>query len=135
MPLLAVDDLTVTIAGVRVLDGVSLAVDPGSIPAVVGQSGSGKTMTALSIMRLLPPGASASGRVMVAGEDLSALSEARMSQRRGRTLAMIFQEPMTALNPLKPIGAQVAETVLAHHRISREDATAMAADALERVGL
>jgi peptide/nickel transport system ATP-binding protein len=135
MPHLAVDDLAVTIAGIRVLDGVDLAVDSGSVLAVVGESGAGKTMTALAVMRLLPPGAVATGRIRLAGDDLMTLSEAAMCDRRGRALAMVFQEPMTALNPLKTIGAQVAETVLAHHPASRADADALAADALDRVGL
>jgi peptide/nickel transport system ATP-binding protein len=135
MPLLAVDNLAVQIGGARILGGISLAAEAGSILAVVGESGSGKTMTALAIMRLLPAGAVASGRVALGGEELTALSEAEVTSRRGRALGMIFQEPMTALNPLKTIGAQVAETVLVHHRASRTDAMAMAAEALDRVGL
>src|SRR5689334_4995810 len=135
MPLLTVDNLAVAIGGTRILSSVSLTADAGSTLAIVGESGSGKTMTALSIMRLLPPGAAVSGRIMLAGDDLMALDEAAMTARRGAAVGMVFQEPMTALNPLKTIGAQVAETVTAHHRASRADALAMAAEALDRVGL
>ncbi len=135
MPLLSVEGLAVGIGPTRILDDVNLTVDAGSTLAIVGESGSGKTMTALSIMRLLPPGAASAGRIVLDGEELTTLGEAAMSERRGRALGMVFQEPLTALNPLMTIGAQVAETVTAHHRASRSDATAMAAEALDRVGL
>jgi peptide/nickel transport system ATP-binding protein len=135
MPLLAVEDLKVTIDGLPVLNGVTFAVEPGSTLALVGESGSGKTMTALSIMRLLPPRAVARGNIGFSGTDLLGASEAEMCDRRGRAIGMIFQEPMTALDPLQTIGAQVAETVLIHRRGSPAEAAAMAAEALDRVGL
>src|SRR4051812_11626063 len=135
MPLLVVEDLRVTIGGLTVIDGLSIAVDPGSVFALVGESGSGKTMTALSIMRLLPGVARSEGRILFDGHDVLAASEASMCDLRGRAMAMVFQEPMTALNPLQTIAAQIAETVRAHHAASRSDAHALALDALHRVGL
>ena len=135
MSLLAVDNLTVAIDGTPILNGVSLSVGAGEILGLVGESGSGKSMTALSIMRLLPHRAIAGGRVMLDGDDLLAVGEAAMCARRGRTMGMVFQEPMSALNPVKTIGAQVAETVRVHRRVSRAEAYRMAAEALDRVGL
>jgi peptide/nickel transport system ATP-binding protein len=135
MPLLAVEDLRVAINGSPVINGVDLTLDRGSTLALVGESGSGKTMTALSLIRLLPNGARATGRVIFDGDDLLLANETAMCDRRGRSLAMIFQEPMTALNPLQTIAAQVAETVLVHHRASHAEAHAIALDALDRVGL
>ena len=135
MALLEVDNLTVTIGTARILKGVSLSLDAGEVLSIVGESGSGKSMTALSIMRLLPDRAVTAGRVALAGEDLLGLREAEMCERRGRALGMVFQEPMSALNPVQTIGRQVAETVLAHRRVTRREADAMAREALDHVGL
>jgi peptide/nickel transport system ATP-binding protein len=135
MTLLAIDGLEVAIGGWPVLRGVTLAAPCGTVLGLVGESGSGKSMTALGVMRLLPQGASAAGRVVLDGRDLLPLGEAAMCAVRGRDIGMIFQEPMTALNPLQTIGDQVAETVRVHGAASRAEARAIAAATLARVGL
>jgi peptide/nickel transport system ATP-binding protein len=132
--LLAIEDLTLAIGGAPILRGVSLGVAPGEILGVIGESGSGKSMTALAVMGLAPP-ARVTGRVLLDGADLLALNEAEMCARRGRDLGMIFQEPMTALNPLQTIGHQVAETVRVHTRASRTEVRRIARATLDRVGL
>ncbi|MGR3662280.1 MAG: ATP-binding cassette domain-containing protein, partial [Paracoccaceae bacterium] len=96
MTLLVVDDLSVSIGGVAILKGVSLSIAHGEIVAVTGESGSGKSMTALAVMGLLPGGGVASGRVLLDGLDLLAASEVEMCAVRGREVGMVFQEPMTA---------------------------------------
>ena len=117
-PLVAVRDLSVSfpvqsgrLAAVR---EVSFAIAPGEVLGLVGESGSGKSLTALALMRLLPPQAQATGAIQFDGSDLLAASDEEMRSWRGRRLAMIFQEPMTALNPVMRVGDQVAEAVLAH---------------------
>jgi len=135
MALLEIDDLTVGIGAAPILRSVSLRLDAGEVLGIVGESGSGKTMTALSIMQLLPERAVVDGRIALAGEDLLGLSEAEMCDRRGGAIGMVFQEPMSALNPVKTIGQQVAETVLVHRRVTRRGAEALARDTLDRVGL
>ncbi len=135
MSLLSIDRLTVNIGPTPILKGVTLGVDAGQVLGLVGESGSGKSMTALSIMGLLPHRASLGGSIRFSGEELTELGEAAMCARRGRTMSMVFQEPMTALNPVKTIGAQVAETVRVHTSASPSEAEAMAREALERAGL
>ena len=132
MSLLEVENLRMVIRERRILRGVSLAAEAGEVLGVVGESGSGKSMTALSVMRLAPERAWMDGRVLFAGRDLRTLSEREMCAVRGRDIGMIFQEPMTALNPLRTIGDQVAETVRIH---GRSAARVIAAQTLERVGL
>ncbi len=135
MTLLSLDNLTVAIGATPILKGVSLAVERGEVLGIVGESGSGKTMTALAVMRLLPHHATAGGRVMLDGDDLMALDERALCAQRGRTMGMVFQEPLSALNPVQTIGAQVAETVRVHTRVSSAAAAERAREALERVGL
>jgi peptide/nickel transport system ATP-binding protein len=135
MTLLAVEALGLSIHGRPILHDVAMAAGEGEVLGVIGESGSGKSMTALAVIGLLPSGAQASGRVRLAGADLMRLSEPEMCRVRGRDVGMIFQEPMTALNPLQTIGDQVAETVRVHGRASRAEARAVAAATLERVGL
>jgi peptide/nickel transport system ATP-binding protein len=135
MSLLEVADLSLSIGAAPVLRGVSLTVAPGEVFGLIGESGSGKSMTALAVMGLAPEGASVRGRVTLAGTDLTALSERRMCAVRGAGVGMVFQEPMTALNPVHAIGDQVAETVRVHTGASRAEARATAAAVLERVGL
>jgi len=118
-----------------VLSGVSFALAKGDSVGLVGESGSGKSMTALAIMGLLPPGARVGGRIGFDGRDLLAASEAELCAIRGRRIAMVFQEPMTALNPLLSIGAQVAEPLRIHQRLSRAEAGGRARLLLDRVGL
>jgi peptide/nickel transport system ATP-binding protein len=134
-PLLEVIDLSVAIGAARILKDISLEVRAGEILGLVGASGSGKSMTALGIMRLLPPTASSTGSTRLNGETLSANSETQMRAIRGRDIGMVFQEPMSALNPLMRIGDQVAETVRSHRQASETEARGLAREALDLVGL
>jgi peptide/nickel transport system ATP-binding protein len=124
MSLLAINDLTVhfaTRAGtVRALDRVALAVAEGEILGIVGESGSGKSVTAFAAMRLLDPASRiVSGSIGFAGQDVLALPEAAMRRLRGAGMAMVFQSPRTALNPIRRVGAQIADALIAHHGFSR----------------
>jgi peptide/nickel transport system ATP-binding protein len=120
---------------VRAVDGVSFHVLPGETLAIVGESGCGKSVTALSILRLIPspPGRIVSGNIRFAGRDLLDLSEAQMRQVRGNEISMIFQEPMTSLNPVLTIGHQIAETLTLHQGLDRRAALARAVDMLRLV--
>ena len=120
---------------VRAVDGVSFHVLPGETLAIVGESGCGKSVTALSILRLVPspPGRIVSGRIRFAGRDLLGLGEAEMRQVRGNEVSMIFQEPMTSLNPVLTIGRQIAETLTLHQGLGHKAALAKAADMLRLV--
>jgi peptide/nickel transport system ATP-binding protein len=137
--MLEVEDLTVALPTsgqfVPVLAGVSFALGRRDSVGLVGESGSGKSMTALAIMGLLPQGARVAGRIALDGRDLLAASETELCGIRGRRIGMVFQEPMTALNPLQSIGAQVAEPLRLHLALSRAEAEARAMHLLERVGL
>jgi peptide/nickel transport system ATP-binding protein len=118
-PILRVEGLSIGFGGREVVHGISFEIAAGQTLGVVGESGSGKSATALAAMRLLPAQASVSGRILLAAEDgcgvdLLALPEGEMRQRRGSDVAIIFQEPMTALNPVMRVGAQIAEAVRAH---------------------
>ena len=136
MTLLTVSNLSLSIHGLRILDGVTFSVAPGEIVAVTGESGSGKSMTALAAMQLLPKGGTTTGHIMLGDDDLSQMSEAALCGVRGNDIGMVFQEPMTALNPVQTIGRQVAETIRVHEPgVSRAEAEARAADTLTRVGL
>jgi peptide/nickel transport system ATP-binding protein len=134
-PLLMVEDLSVSIGGAPIIQHLSFRVEAGEIVGLAGASGSGKSMTALAIMRLLPPRARLSGAVYLNGAALTTWSEAELQGMRGRDVGMVFQEPMTALNPLMPIGDQVAETVLLHGAAGRRRANTLAREALDAVGL
>ncbi len=120
---------------VRAVDGVSFHVLPGETLAIVGESGCGKSVTALSVLRLIPspPGRIVSGAIRFAGRDLLGLSEARMREVRGNEISMIFQEPMTSLNPVLTIGRQIAETLTLHQGLGRAAALAKAVDMLRLV--
>ena len=133
--MISVRDLSVTIQGRPVLADVDLDLTPGRITGLVGESGSGKSMTALAIIGLLPEGAGARGRIDLDGQNLLDLPERALNDLRGRRIGMIFQEPMTALNPLMNIGDQVAEVLVQHHGMDREAALAVARARLDRVGL
>jgi peptide/nickel transport system ATP-binding protein len=135
MTLLAVRDLGLRIGATPILRKVSLTLERGKVLGLVGESGSGKSMTALSIMRLLPHGAVVSGSTALDGEELQRLREAEMCDRRGRDIGMVFQEPLSALNPLKTIGDQVAEVVHIHRKGAPRQARDMARETLDRVGL
>jgi ABC-type dipeptide/oligopeptide/nickel transport system ATPase component len=119
MTLLDIRNLRVEIGRTPILKGVDLTLDSGEILGLIGESGSGKSMTALSAMRLLPEGAKTAGSIALDGDDLLQNSEREMCDIRGRDIGMVFQEPMTALDPLKTIGDQVAETALIHGRAGR----------------
>ncbi len=139
-PLLSIEDLRMEIklrrATVHAIDGVSMTVDPGECLGIVGESGSGKTMTALSIMRLLPSGgAVVGGRIMVDGTDVAALPESEMEQVRGNQIGMIFQDPLTSLNPTMTIGDQIAESVRLHRGASKQQALERAVEVLGLVGM
>ncbi len=121
---------------VKAVDHVSFDVPHGSIVGLVGESGCGKSMTARSIMKLLKyPGKIVGGEILLEGRDLVPLSEADMSLIRGEEIAMIFQEPMTSLNPVVPVGKQVQEAILQHRKISREEAKKKVLHMLEIVGI
>ncbi len=135
MSLLRVDGLSLRIGCVPILDSVSLALPKGEIYGLAGESGSGKSMTALCLMGLLPPQAQRTGSIRLADQVLSDKNDTQMCAVRGRDIGMVFQEPMSALNPLQPIGRQVAETVRIHTKASMAMAMDMAVAALERVGL
>ncbi len=138
-PALSVRDLTTEVAtpeGPRVVvDDLSFEVAPGETLCIAGESGSGKSMTALSIMRLLPERMAriAGGSVKIAGRELTTLSEAAMRSVRGGEIAMIFQEPMTSLNPVLSVGRQLIEAIRAHRRVSSAEARRIALEALSEV--
>jgi peptide/nickel transport system ATP-binding protein len=119
----------------RVVDRTSFSLAEGESLGVVGESGSGKTMTALALMALTPEGAQVSGSIRFEERELVGLGEETMRQLRGDRIAMIFQEPMTALNPLHSVGAQVAEPLMLHRGLAKGDARQHAIELLERVRL
>ncbi len=139
--LLEVDNLHVhfvTTAGVvRAVEGLSYKVKPGEVVALVGKSGCGKSVSALTVMRLLakPAGRVVAGRIMFQGRDLLKLSEEEMRAIRGREISMIFQEPMTSLNPVLTIGFQIMEPLMIHLGMSEEQARARAAELMRQVGI
>ena len=134
-PLLDVHNLSVTFGGSSLaVDAVSFQVMAGETLGVVGESGSGKSVTAFSILRLLQqPGRIVSGSVRFQGRDLLTLSEAEMREVRGAGISLIFQEPMTALNPVMRVGDQIAEALLVHGKATRAEAIARAVELLQAV--
>ncbi|MEO3385623.1 dipeptide ABC transporter ATP-binding protein [Mesorhizobium sp. CAU 1741] len=135
MSLLEIENLRLDIGGTPILKDIDLTLGQGEVLGLVGESGSGKSMTALTVMQLLPHAASAKGRVTFDGIDLLAAPETAMNRLRGNEIGMVFQEPMTALNPVKTIGEQVAEGIRWHTGANRADAEATAREILDRVGL
>jgi oligopeptide/dipeptide ABC transporter ATP-binding protein len=140
MSLLEVRDLVVRFgsgrASVHAVNGVSFELDEGATLGVVGESGCGKTVTSLAIMGLIPPGGSIDrGEIRLGGRDVLALSEPEMRSVRGKDVAMVFQDPMTSLNPVLTVGEQVEETILAHERTSKEAARHRAVQLLGDVGI
>ena len=140
-PVLEIDDLHVQFVTshgtVRAVEGLSYSVRPGEMVAIVGESGSGKSVSALAIMRLLPPGSAriTSGRIRFDGKELLKLTEEQMRQIRGRDVAMIFQEPMTSLNPVLKIGLQIMEPLVIHLNMDAKAARARATELLTLVGI
>ena len=136
MSLLRIHDLSIRFRSVDAVRSLSLAIAPGESLGLVGESGSGKSVTALAILRLLDPAASVSGAIDYDGQNLLALAPNAIRLLRGRDIAMIFQEPMTALNPVLPIGEQIAEAVRAHHRdLSRRQIRDRVLEAMTAVAL
>jgi len=121
----------------KAVSGVSFDVLPGEVLGIVGESGSGKSVAALSVLRLVPdpPGKIVAGQVLFGGRDLLAIPHEEVRKVRGRDIAMIFQEPMTSLNPVFPIGKQVTEPLIHHFRMSRKEAEEKACEALSAVGI
>ncbi|MDX6563494.1 MAG: peptide/nickel transport system ATP-binding protein [Gaiellales bacterium] len=139
-PLLEVRDLRVSFRTedglVRAVDGVSFSVAPGEVLGIVGESGSGKSVTVMSIMRLIrDPNAVFAGEVIYKGRDLLKLEPNQMRDVRGSEIAMIFQDPMTSLNPVYRVGWQIAEQVRAHEKVSKADAHRRAIELLDSVGI
>lgn len=140
-PLLRIENLKVnfhTAEGVvEAVRNVNLQIDRGKTLALVGESGCGKSVTALSVLRLIavPPGQYASGRILFEGSDLLELPERAMEKIRGAAVGMVFQEPMTSLNPIFTIGGQAAEPIILHQRKSPEEARALTLEVLKQVGL
>ena len=121
---------------VRAVDGVSFYVDRGELLGVVGESGCGKSITALSVMRLIaPPGKIVGGEILFEGENLLALSDEKMREIRGDDIAMIFQDPMTSLNPVYTVGEQIAEALRLHRKLSRKQARAATIEAMKEVAI
>ncbi len=133
--MLDIDGLNLSIGDTPILKDINLSIEPGQILGIVGESGSGKSMTALSAMQLLPEGSKTSGSVHFNQHQLLDADDTLMQDLRGDDIAMIFQEPMTALNPVHTIGDQIAEGIMLHDRAERRDAMARTIGLMERVGL
>lgn len=133
--MLEVERLTVTFRDLTILRGVSFTLERGETLGIVGESGSGKTVTALSIMGLLPRWLRMEGAVRLNGRNIAGLSEANLCALRGRRIGMVFQEPMTALNPVQRVGDQIAEGLVLHGVMDREAAHVEAIRLIGRVGL
>lgn len=139
MSYLEVENLSVTFGSganaLKAVDGISFSLDRGEILALVGESGSGKSMTSLSVIRLLPPAAQVSGRILIDGTDTSALSRRELEDIRGSRVGMVFQEPMTSLNPVLTIRRQITEGLRRHRRIGSAEAAEIAVACLSEVGI
>ena len=135
MSLLVIKNLTLKIGDAHILHDIDLEMQRGEIVAITGESGSGKSMTALSVMGLLPRGAHSTGQILLDGVDILQTPEPALCEMRGNAMGMVFQEPMTALNPVQTIGKQVAETILIHEDCSKSEARQRAAEMLQKVGL
>ena len=134
--LLRIDNLNICFGPTQAVRGLSLEIAPGESLGLVGESGSGKSVTALAILRLLDPSATIQGQIEFEGQDLLSLDPEAMHRLRGRQIAMIFQEPMTALNPVLPVGEQIAEAVRVHQReLSRQQVREKVLDAMHAVAL
>lgn len=132
---LEVRDLTIEISGRRVVDGISFDVPDGARVGLIGESGSGKSLTALALLGLLPEGATATGSIRWAGRELIGLPDRELAQLRGDEIGIVFQEPRTALNPIRTVGRQIAESIRIHEGLGRREALARAVGEAERVRL
>jgi oligopeptide/dipeptide ABC transporter ATP-binding protein len=139
MSLLEIADLAVSFrtedGDVHAVKGISLSLERGEVLALCGESGSGKSVTAMSVPRLLPEGTRISGTIRLADRELTTLSDKQMQQVRGKDVSVVFQEPMTSLNPSLSIGYQITEVLRRHERLSRQAAKARAIELLELVGI
>ncbi|MFJ6433447.1 ABC transporter ATP-binding protein [Streptomyces sp. NPDC091416] len=138
-PVLSVRDLSVSFRSatrtVHAVDGVSYDLHPGEVLAVVGESGCGKSVTSMAVMGLLPPTAHVGGSIRVGGRELVGAPEKELQKIRGKDIAMIFQEPMTSLNPVLTIGRQIGEVLRRHQGLSRKEARERSVDLLDLVGI
>jgi peptide/nickel transport system ATP-binding protein len=132
---LDVRDLVVEIDGRRVVDGVSFDVPDGARVGLIGESGSGKSLTALAILGLLPDGVTATGSVLWDGREILGLPDRELAELRGDDIGIVFQEPQTALNPIRTVGRQIGESVRIHEHVSRKDARVRAIAEARRVSL
>ncbi len=137
--MLTARNLTVTLnrkpAPIKLLEDLSFTLQPGEIVGLAGESGSGKSLLALALMGLLPEGASATGEILLDAQNLTTLNDRAYSRLRGKSIAMVFQEPMRALNPLQPVNAQIAEAIRQHGRLTNREALNRAGALLDQVGL
>jgi peptide/nickel transport system ATP-binding protein len=132
---LEVERLTIDLGGRRVVDGVSFDVPDGARVGLIGESGSGKSLTALAVLGLLPEGATATGSIRWDGRELLGLPDRRLAELRGDDIGIVFQEPQTALNPIRTVGRQIAESVRIHEKATRAQAKARAIAEASRVAL
>jgi oligopeptide/dipeptide ABC transporter ATP-binding protein len=136
-PLLEVEDLRVAFAGggseVRAVDGITFSVTPGATLAIIGESGSGKTVSCRAIMGLLPPSATVKGSARLRGTELIGMPEAELRRHRGAEMAMVFQDPARSLNPTMRVGAQIAEAIRTHRKVSKAEARQQAIGLLRMV--
>ena len=135
MAILTISNLNLSIRNKSILKNVSFSIEKGKITGLVGESGSGKSLTALAIMQLLPRGSATSGQLTFDGRSVLDADEETLCDLRGDDIGMVFQEPMTALNPLKTIGEQIAEGIRIHAKVANDEALERAGQLLERVGL
>ena len=132
---LEVTDLVVEVAGRRVVDGLTFSVPDGARVGIIGESGSGKSLTALAVLGLLPDGAEVTGSIRWNGHELIGRSDRELAELRGDEIGIVFQEPQTALNPIRTVGRQIAESIRIHERVPRGEAAARAIEEARRVRL
>jgi peptide/nickel transport system ATP-binding protein len=132
---LVVSDLVIELGGRRVVDGVGFELGDGDRLGVIGESGSGKTLTALAVLGLLPPGAQVRGSIVLDGQELAGRTDRQLAMIRGKQVGIVFQEPATALNPIRRVGDQIGEALRIHYGFSRSEARQRAIALAERVQL
>jgi peptide/nickel transport system ATP-binding protein/oligopeptide transport system ATP-binding protein len=135
MSLLRVRGLTIRIGGLTLVDGIDFDLDAGEMLGIVGESGSGKSLTLRALLRLLPPSAQVNGEIAWRGQNLLGFGREAMRRLRGREIAMVFQEPMTALDPMLPVGLQITESLKEHLKLSGRPARTRATELLDLVGI